>query len=129
MFGGIDSKKWTVNLEALVPGSNHWKKVSDMPKIGGYWAAAALPGHVYLVGGGPANRILSDTCLRYDFPTNEWFEASLHLILSSSPPAQAANLLHLSNSCTECGPPFPCGLVHIYSEVSISGNLLRGKTL
>lgn len=76
IFGGNNGKDWLTNVGALVPGSNVWKKVTDVPRTGGYWAAAALPGHIFLVGGKGQHSVLSDTCLRYDFPTNEWFEAS-----------------------------------------------------
>lgn len=75
IFGGNNSKTWTASVDALVPGNKQWMKAYDMPMTGGYWAAAALPGHVYLIGGA-ASKVLSDTCLRYDFPTNDWFEAS-----------------------------------------------------
>ena len=77
IFGGNNSKDWIGNVDALVPGSNYWKKVGDMPKSGGYWGAAALPGHIFLMGGKGDSSSISDSCLRYDFPTNEWFEASL----------------------------------------------------
>ena len=111
-----------MNLDVLVPGGNHWKKVSDMPKTGGYWAAAALPGHVYLVGGGPPSQVLSDTCLRYDFPTNEWFEVSLsvisHCLLHHQHYLQ--DLLYLGNSCFPCSPPFPCGLMHKYCSLRLA---------
>ena len=76
IFGGNNSKGWVERLDVLIPSTSQWKKVSDMPKKGNYWAAAALPGHIYLMGGAGKQPILSENCLRYDFPTNDWFEAS-----------------------------------------------------
>ena len=74
IFGGNNSKDWVDSVDALVPSSKQWKRVTQLPKGGGYWSAASLPGHVFLVGGGQTASISSDSCLRYDFPTNEWFE-------------------------------------------------------
>lgn len=77
MFGGNNSRTWVDNIDAFVPGKKQWSRVSAVPKLGGYWAATSSQSHVYLVGGGVSNSIASKACLRYDFPTDEWFQARL----------------------------------------------------
>ena len=75
IFGGNNSSVWVDTIDVFTPSLNTWTSKHTMPKPAGYWSAASLPNHVYLVGGGNG-KVWTNGCLRYDYATNEWFEVT-----------------------------------------------------
>ena len=73
MFGGNNRLSWLHSMDLFRPAAKQWTVLGQMPSERGYGAAAAINGHVYLMGGGTGAHWL-DGCLRFDVPTNEWFE-------------------------------------------------------
>lgn len=74
LFGGNDLEDWLDTMDLFTPAARRWIPLGQMPSKRGYSAAAALPSHVFLIGGGSGSAWNAD-CLRYDVPTNEWFQA------------------------------------------------------
>lgn len=77
LFGGNDmAGGWLSTMDIFTPSSKQWVVMGQMPSQRGYGAAAAVSGHVYLMGGGAGTEWQNDV-LRYDIPADEWFQVPL----------------------------------------------------
>lgn len=76
LFGGNDLSEWRDTMDVFSPASKRWTVAGEMPSQRGSAAATALPGHVYLVGGGMGPNWNND-CMRFDIASNEWYQVTL----------------------------------------------------
>ena len=75
LFGGNDLNKWRATMDLFSPTTKQWMVAGEMPTQRGSGAAAAVPGHIYLVGGGIGPN-WNRHCMRFDLASNEWYQVN-----------------------------------------------------